>query len=141
VVRRPNPALWLYYQYGGRLPDRYRDWVLHDATSRTWLVRVLLRTVVWLAPVFAVLTAILVEVGGSWPIALGSVLLGVLVSLRFAVANAQESVDARLARHGFPPGHATATRRLRDAEAHAEEERRYREQWRGVTSSVQPRTS
>jgi hypothetical protein len=129
-VRRPNPLLWLYYQYGGRLPSRYRDWVLHDATSRTWLVRVLLRTIVWLAPIFALLLVILVAVGGSWPIALGSILLGVLVSLRFALVNAMESVDARLAKYGFPPGHASATRRARDAEKYAEEERQYRDKWR-----------
>lgn len=131
VVTRPNPVLWLYFQYGGRLPDRYRDWVLHDATCRTWLARMLLRTVVWLAPAFAALLVVLALVGGSWAIALGSVLLGVLVSLRFTLANAMESVDARLVRYGFPPGHASALRRRRDADAQAEEERRYREQWRG----------
>ncbi len=130
-MRRPNPVWWLYFQYGGRLPDRYREWVLHDATCRTWLVRMLLRTVVWLAPAFAILLTVLVLTGGSWPIALGSILLGVLVSLRLAVANAVESVDARLVKYGFPPEHGSATRRLRDADAHAEEERRYREQWRG----------
>lgn len=129
-MRRPNPVLWLYFQYGGRLPERYRDWVLHDATCKTWLVRVLLRTVIWLAPVFAILLAVLVFAGGSWPIALGSILLGVLVSLRFALANAMESVDARLVKYGFPPGHASATRRQRDLKKHAAEERRYREQWR-----------
>jgi len=129
-MRRPNPLLWLYYQYGGRLPDRYRDWVLHDTTCRTWLVRALLRPVVWLVPVFAVLLTVLLLAGGSLPIALGAILLGLLVSLRLAVANAMESVDARLAKYGFPPGHASATRRARDAEANAEEERRYREQWR-----------
>lgn len=129
-MRRPNPALWLYFQYGGRLPDGYRDWVLHDATCRTWLVRVLLRTVVWLAPVFAILLAAVVLTGGSWPIALGAVLLGVLVSLRITLANASESVDARLVKYGFPPGHASAARRARDAATHAEEDRRYRDQWR-----------
>ena len=125
-MRRPNPVRWLYYQYGGRLPDRHRDWVLHDATCRTWLVRVLLRTFVWLTPAFAVLLAVLVTVGDSWPIALGSVLLGVLVSLRFAVANAAESVDARLVKYGFPAGHGSAVRAQQDAA----EEREYRERWR-----------
>lgn len=108
-MRRPNPLLWLYYQYGGRLPPSYRDWVRHDATCRTWLVRVLLRTIVWLAPIFAVLLVVLVAVGGSWSIALGAILLGVLVALRFTLANAMESVDARLVKYGFPPGHTTAT--------------------------------
>ncbi len=128
-MRRPNPVLWLYYQYGGRLPARYRDWVLHDATCRTWLARALLRVLVLLAPAFTALLLVLGLVGGSWPIALGSVLLGVLVSLRFAVANAMESVDARLMRYGFPAGHASATRRRADAARHAEEDERYRRRW------------
>ncbi|HEX6357380.1 DUF5313 family protein [Actinophytocola sp.] len=130
-MKRPNPLLWLYFQYGGRLPNRYREWILHDATCRTWLARVLLRTLVWLTPIFAVLLTVLVLAGGSWPIALGSILLGVLVALRFTVANAMESVDARLVRYGFPPRHASATRQARDADAQAEEDRRYRDQWRG----------
>lgn len=130
TLRRPNPTLWLYYQFGGRLPARHRDWVLHDATSRTWLARALLRVVVQLAPIFAVLLVVLAELGGSWPLALGSILLGVLVSLRFAVANAMESVDARLVKYGFPAGHGSALRRQADAEAHADEARRYQDRWR-----------
>lgn len=129
-IRRPGPARWLWHQYGGRLPARYHDWVLHDATARTWLARALLRVLVQLAPVFAALLVLLGVVGGSWPVALGSVLLGILVSLRFAVANAMESVDARLARYGFPPGHASALRRAAHALANADEERRYRARYR-----------
>lgn len=136
MTRRPNPALWVYYQFGGRLPDRHRDWVLHDATSRTWLARVLLRVLVQLAPLFAVLLVVLSGREGSWPIALGAILLGVLVSLRIAVANAMESVDARLAKYGFPPGHASALRRLADAEANADEAARYQDRWRGDDSST-----
>ncbi|OLF12905.1 hypothetical protein BLA60_06515 [Actinophytocola xinjiangensis] len=136
MIRRPNPVLWVYYQFGGRLPGRYRDWVRHDATSRTWLVRVLLRVLVQLAPLFAVLLVVLSGLEGSWPIALGATLLGVLVSLRLAVANAQESVDARLAKYGFPQGHATALRRLADAEANADQAARYQDRWRRDDSST-----
>ena len=125
-MMRPNPVLWLYYQFGGRVPDRYRDWVVHDATCRSWLVRKLLRVFVQAAPVFAGVLVILVAVGGSWPIALGSVLLGVLVSLRFAVANAAESVDTRLVKYGFPAGYGTAVRQR----STADEEERYRARWR-----------
>lgn len=128
-MRRPNPLLWLYFQFGGRLPARYRDWVLHDATCRTWLVRALVRMTVVLAPFFAVLLIVLVNVSGSWPLALGSILLGVLVSLRLAVANVMESVDIRLTKYGFPPGHASASRRAADAVKNADAERRYRERW------------
>jgi len=129
-MTRPNPVRWLFCQFGGRLPDRYRDWVRHDATCRTWLVRKLFRTLIVLAPVFAVLVVVLGMVSGLWPLAAGSVLLGVLVALRISLANAAESVDARLVRYGFPPGHATATRRAATAAADAEAARRYRERWR-----------
>jgi hypothetical protein len=104
--------------------------VLHDATCRTWLVRVFVRTLVLLAPAFAVVLVVLVRIGGQWPIALGAILLGVLVSLRFALANAMESVDARLAHYGYPPGHASALRRRADAGTRADEDARYRERWR-----------
>ena len=129
-MARPNPVLWLYFQYGGRLPARYRQWVLHDATCRTWPVRVFVRTLVLLAPAFIVVLVVLVRIGGQWPIALGAILLGVLVSLRFALADAMESVDARLARYGHPPGHASGLRRRADAGTRADEDAHYRERWR-----------
>lgn len=109
--RRPNPILWLYSQYGGRLPARYRDWVLHDATCRTWLLRVVLRALVHLVPVMAVLAIILRgALGGPWALVLGSILLGVLVYLRFALTIAADSVDSRLTRYGYPAGHGTTMR-------------------------------
>jgi hypothetical protein len=109
--KRPNPALWLYYQYGGRLPAHYREWVLHDTTCRTWLLRVVLRALVHLAPVMAVLVLVLRGwLGGPWGLVLGSVLLGVLVYLRFALTIAADSVDSRLTRYGYPAGYGTAVR-------------------------------
>lgn len=110
-MRRPNPFLWLYYQYGGRLPDTYREWVLHDSTARTWLLRVVLRALMRLAPILAGLALLLRAVlGGPWPLVLGSLLLGVLVYLRFVLTLAQDGTDSRLTRYGYPPGHATAVR-------------------------------
>lgn len=32
---RPDPARWTWYAVDPRLPDRYREWVLHDDTERT----------------------------------------------------------------------------------------------------------
>ena len=48
-VRRPNPLQWLWYAYGGGLPERHASWVLHDTTTRTWWLRHLLRAVVQIA--------------------------------------------------------------------------------------------
>jgi hypothetical protein len=123
------------FQYGVRLPDRYRDWVLRDATCPTWLVRVLIRTLVQLAPAFAVVLVVLLQFDGGWAIALGALLLGVLVSLRLTLANAAESVDARLVRYGFPHGHASAVRKQAASATHAEEEKRYRDKWQQPDST------
>ena len=38
-MTRPDPIRWLWYALGGRLGPRYREWVLHDATCRTWRLR------------------------------------------------------------------------------------------------------
>lgn len=109
--KRPNPVLWLYYQYGGRLPATYRDWVLHDSTTRTWLLRVVLRALLRLAPIMAGLALILRGwLGGPWALVLGSILLGVLVYLRFALTIAADSVDSRLTRYGYPTGYGTTVR-------------------------------
>jgi uncharacterized protein DUF5313 len=125
-VKRPDPARWLYYQYGGKLPERYREWVLRDATCGTWVLRVLIRGLVQIAPLGAALFAGLGLLGGSWPIAAGALLLGILVVARIVLTSSVDSVDARLVRYGYPPGHASAVRRQRDAAA-AE---RYRAVWR-----------
>ncbi|TDD42007.1 DUF5313 family protein [Saccharopolyspora elongata] len=125
-VKRPNPGWWLYYQFGGRLPERYREWVLRDATCKSWVLRVLIRGLLQIAPLGAALFVGFGVLGGSWPIAGGALLLGVLVVARIVLTSAVDNVDARLVRYGYPPGHGSAVRRRRDADA-AE---RYRAVWR-----------
>ena len=56
---RPGPLRWFWYAVGGRLPDAYRPWVLHDLTCRTWPLRHLARLVAQLAPVAIVLVLLL----------------------------------------------------------------------------------
>ena len=108
---RPNPLLWLYYQYGGRLPARYREWVLHDATCRTWFLRVLLRGFVQMAPVIAVLVLVLRGLfGGPWLLVLGSIVLGVLVYLRIVLTISVDSIDSRLTGYGYPARHGSTMR-------------------------------
>ncbi|SFM52982.1 hypothetical protein SAMN05421805_101601 [Saccharopolyspora antimicrobica] len=116
----------MYYQLGGRLPEQYRDWVLHDATCRTWVLRVLVRGLIQIAPLGALLFVALGVLGGAWPIAAGALLLGLLVVARIVLTNSVDSVNSRLVGYGFPPGHGSAVRRQRDADA-AE---RYKAVWR-----------
>lgn len=44
--RRPNPLLWIWYAFWGRLPARFAPWVLYDTTSITWVLRHIARIVV-----------------------------------------------------------------------------------------------
>jgi undecaprenyl pyrophosphate phosphatase UppP len=104
-MQGPNPLQWVRYTFGGRLPDRYRDWVLHDTTSRRWLWRFVVRVVVeslpWIVAGFLVLTLFT-------PLPLGYVLaalgLALVFSLYFTITSAAELTEARLVKHGFPAG-------------------------------------
>ncbi len=102
AVQRPDPLHWLWFAFGGRLPGRYRDWVMYDATARHWrlryAVRLVVRTLPFLVAGYVVLNLLPV---GQWPIflALGGALLFVLFTL---VGSAEEMTEARLAQHGFP---------------------------------------
>jgi uncharacterized protein DUF5313 len=127
---RPNPVLWVYYQFGGTLPDRYGPWVLHDGTCRTWLVRVFLRGLVMVSPVAAGLFTVFLLLGHSLPLALGSIVLGLLVSLRYSGSYAVESVDRRLAGHGYPREYGSTVRREAYDAAHVAEAERYRAVYR-----------
>lgn len=104
MTARPNPALWLWYAYGGRLPDRYHDWVSSDTTSPKWMVRHLIRIVVQAMPVL-VLAFVLLDLFTpvpAWAIA-APLLIGMLMVLFFTIGTARDLVLVRLARHGFPP--------------------------------------
>lgn len=114
MIQRPDPARWVWYACGGRLPARYRDWVLFDATCRTWVVRHLLRTAV---PLVIVSVPIVLLVPGPLWVRLCGLLLGWLVSAQFAVFLLHDAVDHRARRAGWPPGYAQA---VRDEAARAE---------------------
>jgi len=132
VVTRPNPVLWLYYQYGGRLSTKYQGWVLHDGTCRTWLLRVFVRGLVMVAPVAAALFVGFLWLGHSLPLAAGSIVLGLLVSFRCSLPYAVESVDRRLSRHGCPPRYGSLVRQRAYDAAHADEAERYRAAYRAT---------
>lgn len=101
---RPNPAQWLWYAYGGRLPDRYREWVLHDNTSRTWMLRHLTRILAQALPVLIVIFVLLrlFTPVSAWTI-IAVMTLGLLVSLFYTIGTARDLCMVRLAKQGFPP--------------------------------------
>jgi hypothetical protein len=129
-VPRPNPLLWLYYQYGGRLPDRYREWVLHDTTSRWWLPRAFVRSLCQALPVVVALFVVFALFGVPWYFAAACVVLGLVVSVYYALSYSSESVDSRLSRYGYPRNYASTFRQEQYEAAHAEDAERYRRMWR-----------
>ncbi len=124
--RRPDPVLWVWYALGGRLPRRYREWVLFDATVRTWPLRHFARASVQMSLVAA--PVLLVVPGPLW-IRLVGILLGWLVALQYSLFTMQESVEYRVRRAGYPGG----AQRVRDeagADVRAAAAARYAKRYR-----------
>jgi hypothetical protein len=123
--RRPDPIHWLWYAVGGRLPERYREWVLHDVTTRTWVVRHLLRGLVQMAPIF-----LLLFLPGPLWVRLMSCLLGILVGYFYSITYMEQTTEQRLVKQGYPRGTGGTTRRAKhsdeDDRAKAAYEARYR---------------
>jgi hypothetical protein len=106
-VRRPDPLRWLWYSLGGGLPARYRAWVLHDVTCRTWALRQVLRSLLVVAPL---VVAVLIFVPGPFWIrglsALGGIIMGLIYSLGYLI----ETTEHRLVKAGYPVGTGERTR-------------------------------
>lgn len=125
---RPGPVQWLWYAVGGRLPQAYREWVLRDVTARTWMWRHAARSTVLLAPLCSAWLLLPGPLGLRLPL----VLLAALVGYFYSLAYAEESVEHRLSKYGYPRGTARRTRAAaraeRDADLHERYLARYRRQ-------------
>jgi hypothetical protein len=119
---RPGPFLWLLYALGRGLPPRNREWVLYDVTTRTWVLRHLLRATVQLAPV-AVLLYLLMP--GSSGVRIGAVLGGLALGYFYSLAYMYETTENRAMKAGYPRGTARELRDRRTAVVRDEQARRY----------------
>ncbi|MBW0117502.1 DUF5313 family protein [Pseudonocardia abyssalis] len=124
---RPGPLWWLWYAMGGGLPARYRGWVLHDVSTRTWALRQMLRSVVQLVP-FGILLVVLVP-GELW-VRLVAVLGGALVGLMYAASFVHLTTEHRSVKAGWAPGQAEAERERLTAPSREAAARRYAERYR-----------
>ena len=107
---RPNPALWLWYAYWGRLPARHSIWVLYDTTCSTWVARHLARIVAAAATRIA---AIAIFLPASGPVrALTACVTGAWAVLYTAVW-INESTEHRLIQAGYDWPLASALRARR----------------------------
>lgn len=111
-LRRPGPARWLWYAFGGRLPAAHREWVLHDLTCRTWPLRHLVRLLVQLAPVAA---GLLVLVPGPVWVRVMAVVGGCVVGLSYSMVFLYEATENRARKAGYHHGTAARVREERRA--------------------------
>jgi hypothetical protein len=137
-VRRPDPVHWLWYAVGGRLPRRYRTWVLHDLTCRTWIPRHFARALVQVAPVVGVL---LLVVPGTLPIRIAAVTAGLLLGLLYSGAYMYEIVEHRVSQAGYEVGTAQAVRDEANAEVRLAEAERYAQNWRQPAPAADEQTA
>ena len=126
-VRAPGPLWWLWYAMGGGLPARYKDWVLHDVSTRTWAWRQMARAVVQLIPVGLLL--VLLVPGELW-VRLVAVLGGSLVGLVYAASFVPMTTAHRAVKAGWPRGAAEAARERRNAPQRAAAVARYEQRYR-----------
>jgi hypothetical protein len=123
ALQRPNPAQWVWYALGGRLPRELSPWVLADTTGRTWIVRHLLRAVVQVVPLM--LLCLLVP-----PVPLGYRLSaafgGLVIALIFSIAFMTETIEHRTTKAGYPPGTAARVRAERAERERVERHSPYR---------------
>jgi hypothetical protein len=127
ALKRPGPVRWLWYAVGGRLPARYREWVLHDLTGRTWALRHFARALVQVAP-FVV--ALLLLVPGSLAVRVAAVTAGLLLGLLYSGAYMYEIVEHRVAQAGYPVGTAQQVRDEANSEVRQADAERYARTWR-----------
>jgi hypothetical protein len=97
---RPGPIQWLWYAIGGRLPDKHRNWVLHDVTTRTWLWRHAARSSVLMSPLIFGWLLLPASLG----LRLALCLMAALVGYFYSFVYAEESGESRLLKNGFPNG-------------------------------------
>ena len=126
---RPDPFHWLLYAFGAGLPQRHREWVLHDVTTRTWVLRHLFRTAVQLTPVAV---ALYLFIPGSTAIRLGAVLGGLALGFFYSLAYMYETTENRAIKAGYARGTAREIRDRRGGAGREEEDRRYAERYRQI---------
>ncbi|MFC4004709.1 DUF5313 family protein [Prauserella oleivorans] len=131
---RPNPIQWLWYSVGGRLPERLAPWVLRDATSRAWRWRLAARSSVVVLP----LAAVWLLLPGPIGLRLALSLMALLVGYFYSQAYGDESVELRVAKHGYEYGVARAMRRAAEDEADAEARARYNARYRSGSGDAAP---
>jgi hypothetical protein len=110
VRKRPNPAEWLWYVFGGGLSPQLSQWVLRDTTRPNWWLRHIVRVLVQLAPFIA---AIVIFLPGPLDVRAYTAALGLGTGLICALSMMWGTTEHRLIKAGFAPDEAERIRQER----------------------------
>ena len=123
-LTRPSPARWVWYAFGGSLPDQCATWVFHDTTCSTWVLRQVARSFVQLAVPIALALVLL-------PVPLNARILTVVVAglpaMLFQLLYIHPNLEHRLVKAGYPAGIGDTTRTQRATNAQIDGNRQRRE--------------
>ncbi|MCA1184829.1 MULTISPECIES: DUF5313 family protein [unclassified Saccharopolyspora] len=103
---RPDPVRWVWYAFGGKLPSRHDEWVLHDVTARTWQLRHAVRSLVQISPGLL----FLLVPGPMWIKAM-AILGGAILAVWYGMAYAEFTCEHRAFKQGYPLGTARRVRK------------------------------
>jgi hypothetical protein len=112
---RPDLRKVLWYSIGGSLPPQYNTWVLHDVTSRTWVLRHFARVFAIIVPIAAAFFLLLVPKYGAPMAYAGICLVGTLFIA--GLTTILIDTDRRAVRAGYSTDYAGAVRSRRATEA------------------------
>jgi hypothetical protein len=104
---KPSILQWTRYAVTGSAPGELSEWVLHDVTAPTWLLRHTARFFLYLTPLIVL---VLVFLPAPWPLRLGCVLIGVLGSFALSFGYTVEGAERRVEKAGYPYGTAQKIR-------------------------------
>jgi hypothetical protein len=113
-IVRPTVLQWLRYTYVGSVPARNRAWVLHDTTTRTWLLRHVVRYLILVAPL---VIGVMVFLPASVGLRAMSCLAAGLPMMMFYLAYTVEDTERRVEKAGYPHGTASRLREQRAIDA------------------------
>jgi hypothetical protein len=108
--QRPNPVQWLWYVFWGPLPDRYRIWVLYDATCSTWIVRHMIRI---LTIAVLPIAAVILFLPGPIHVRVLTAAVAGAGAFLFTAVWVNEATEYRLIRAGWRWGIGPEVRELR----------------------------
>ena len=113
-MNRPNPAQYLGYVFGRRLPDEYRDWVRNDLADqgavRRHMVRYAIPPLLVLAPFWLLPASLYVHLEMTAPIYIWALLMALALNKVWR--------RHRLAQHGLDPNLVDEINRKKNAHIH-----------------------